>query len=92
MYWTSQSALFILFIVVLVGITIAMIKHYEQRQFGKERVCLFGLHFCATVYVRRKSGHELKQGKNQEEGADAEAKERSCLLACSLLSSRTQGH
>jgi hypothetical protein len=41
-----------------------------------------GLHFHIAVY-QRKSGQELKQGRNLEARADAEAMEGCCLLACS---------
>jgi hypothetical protein len=43
----------------------------------------FGLHFHITVHHQRKSGQEIKQGWNLEAGADAEAIEGCCLLACS---------
>ena len=43
---------------------------------------LIGLYFITAHYLR-KSGQELKQGRNLEAGADAEAMEGSCLLACS---------
>ena len=39
-------------------------------------------HHC---YYWRKAGQELKQGRNLEAGADAEAMVWSCLLACSSL-------
>ena len=41
---------------------------------------LFGLQFHNTVHHCRKSGLELKQGRNLEAGADAKVKEGSCLL------------
>ena len=43
---------------------------------------LFGLYIHITV--QRKSGQELKQGRNLEAGADAEAMEECCLLMCFL--------
>jgi hypothetical protein len=39
---------------------------------------LFGLHFHITVHHQRKLGQELKQGRNLEAGADAEAIEECC--------------
>ena len=45
--------------------------YHETAGLGKERVCLFGL-----------IAQELKQGRNLEAGADAEAIEECCLLAC----------
>jgi hypothetical protein len=44
---------------------------------------LFSLHFHTTVHHQRKSGQEVKQGQNLEAGADEEAMEECCLLACS---------
>jgi hypothetical protein len=57
---------------------------------------LFGLHFHFVYYYsiiinviiydvvhhRRKSGQALKQGRNLEAGAEAEAMEQCCSLAC----------
>ena len=50
---------------------------------------LFGLYFHITVHYQRKSGQELKQGRNLETGADAEVMEGVLLtdfllMACSL--------
>jgi hypothetical protein len=44
---------------------------------------LFGLHLHITVYYQRKPGKKLKQDGNLEAGADAEASEVCCFLACS---------
>ena len=48
---------------------------------------MFGLHFHITVRLQRKSGQELKQDRNLEAGADAEATEGLLtgilLMACS---------
>ena len=42
---------------------------------------------------QRKSGQELKEGRNLEAGADAEAMEGAAYIGLlSLLSYRTQGH
>ena len=48
-----------------------------------------GLHFTISVHHQRKSGQKLKQNKNLEAGADAEAMEECCLnglllVACSI--------
>jgi hypothetical protein len=43
---------------------------------------LFDLHFCISVHHKRKSGQELKQDRNLEAGADAEAMEGCCILVC----------
>jgi hypothetical protein len=43
---------------------------------------LLGVHFQIIVHHWRKSGQELKQDWNLEAGADAEAMEGCCLLAC----------
>jgi hypothetical protein len=71
-------------------------KHHDQKQYGEERVYLVSA-FMALSYHGRKSGQELKHGRNLETGADAEDVEEGCLLACShdflsLLSYRTQDH
>jgi hypothetical protein len=39
--------------------------------------------FILLFYHQRKSGQELKQGRNTKAGSDAEAMEECCLLACS---------
>jgi hypothetical protein len=44
---------------------------------------LFGLHFQITVHHLRKSGQELKQGRNLKIGAEAEAIDKYYLLVCS---------
>ena len=46
-------------------VTIVVMKHLQRRG-------LFGLHFHITVHHQRKSGQELKQGRNLEAGADVE--------------------
>lgn len=48
-----------------------------------ERKDLFGLHLHITVHKRKKSGQEVKQSRNPEAGARAEAMEGCCLLVCS---------
>jgi hypothetical protein len=68
-----------------------------KMQVGEERF-LSDLHFHIAVHHQRKSGLELKQGRNLEAGADAEAMEGCCFLACSLglllnlFSNRIQDH
>jgi hypothetical protein len=56
-------------------------KHHDQKASlgGKS---LFGLYFHIAIHHQRKLGQELTQGRNLEAGADAEAMERGCLLAC----------
>jgi hypothetical protein len=46
-------------------------KHHNQSNLDRNGVS--GLHFHIIVHHRRKSGQELKQGRNLEAGADAEA-------------------
>jgi hypothetical protein len=48
-----------------------------------ERVGLAYTSRSVTVHHGKKSGQELKQDRNLEAGADAEAMEGCCLLACS---------
>ena len=57
-----------------------MTKHWPKANF-EER--LFSFCFCIIVHNQGKSGQELKQGRNLEAGADAEAMDGCCLLACS---------
>ena len=53
--------------------SMAVMEHYDQSNLGREG--LFGLHFHTVVYHWRRSGQELKQGRNLEAGAEAEAME-----------------
>jgi hypothetical protein len=57
-----------------------------KKQVGEERVF-----FCSHLHIavvfgdfnhQKKSGQEFTQGRNTEAGADAEALEGCCLLAC----------
>ena len=67
--------------VALVRVSIGATKHHKQATWeGKGLFCL-GSHII--VHHWRKSGQELKQGRNLEAGADAEAMEECCLLVCS---------
>ena len=56
------------------------VMKYWQKETGKERVYL-ALYFHIIVHHWRNSMQGLKQGRNLEEGADAEAMKGSCLLA-----------
>ena len=68
-------------VLVLIRISIASMKHMTKASWGGKG--LFSLCFHVTVHHQRKSGQELKQGRNLEAGADTEAKKRYCLLAWS---------
>jgi hypothetical protein len=70
-------------------------KPHDQR--NSERKDLLSLCFHFAVHHQRKSGQELKQGRNLEAGAGAEAKEGAAYWLAphgllSLLSRRTQDH
>ena len=58
---------------VFVRIFMAVMKHCDQSNLGRKRF----------IQLMLKSGQELKQGRNLEAGADAEAMEGCRLLACS---------
>ncbi|EDL77409.1 rCG25260 [Rattus norvegicus] len=62
-------------------VTSAVIKHMTKETWGGKG--LFSLYYHITICHQRKSGQELKQGRNLEAGADAETMEGCCLLACS---------
>jgi len=65
-------------------VSIAETKHRDQKaSWGGKG--LFSLHFCIAVHNLRKSGQELKQGRNLETGADTEVMEECCLLSCSPM-------
>jgi hypothetical protein len=66
-------------VLVRVSIPAQNIKDWEAIWGGKG---LFSLHFHIAVYHQRKSGQEVTLGRNLEAGADAEAVEECCLLAC----------
>ena len=53
---------------------IAAMKHHDQKA-SWERKRFIQLHFHIAIYHQKKSGQKLKQGRNLEAGADAEAKE-----------------
>ena len=74
----------------LVRVSIAAMKQHNQSNLERKGF----IWVCISIW---KSGQELKQGWNLEAGADAEAMEGCCLLACSswltqLLSYRIQYH
>ena len=73
--------------VVLVRVSIAVSKHHVQKA-SLGRKSFFDLHFHIPVH-QRKSEQELKQGRDLKAGADAEAMEGCCLLACSSLFSQS---
>jgi hypothetical protein len=82
-------------IAVCLRITIAVMKHCEKVNQGAKGY--YGLYFHISVHYGRKLRQELKQGRNLEAGADAEAMEECCLLPCScdllsLFSYRTPDH
>jgi len=75
---------------VLVRVTIAVMRHHDKGGLGGKG--LFSLHFHSTVHHWQESGQELKQERNLEAGADAEAMEKCSLLvclACLLIEPRT---
>jgi hypothetical protein len=58
---------------------------------------LLSSHFLIVIHHQKEVRQELKQGRNLEAEADAEAMEGCCLLTCShgllsLLSYKTQDH
>ena len=74
----GQSAEDLVF--VFVRVTSAM-KHHNQKQL-EDRSAYFA-YFFTSVHHQMQSWQELKQGRNLEAGADAEAMEEYCFLACS---------
>jgi hypothetical protein len=71
-------------------------KHHARKASCGEKD-LFGLYFQITIHHQRKSGQELKQDRNLEAEADAEAMEGAAYWLTphdlfSLLSYRTQDH
>ena len=63
---------------ILVRVTIVIVKHHDQKQVGEHS---FALHFHIIVHHRRKSGQELRQGRNLKAEGDAETLEECCLLS-----------
>ena len=64
---------------VLARVSTAVMNHHEQKQAGKEGVCLTYTSTALCITEGRRQG--LKQGRNLEAGADAEGLEGCCLLA-----------
>ena len=67
---------------VSIKVTVAVMKHHDQKQLEEERV-LFLTAPCNTSHQKQR-GQELTRGRNQKAGADREAMDGCCLLACSL--------
>jgi hypothetical protein len=64
---------------VIVRVSITVLKcHGLKASWGGK--ALVSLHFHITVHHQKKYGQELKQSRNLEVGADAEAMEKCCLL------------
>jgi hypothetical protein len=66
---------------VLVCVSLAVMKHLAQKANGGG-VFISLTH--SSIIIKGSEGREFKQGWNLESGADAEATEGCCLLACSL--------
>ena len=67
---------------VFIRVSVAVMKHQDQSNLRRNGFC--GLHFHSAVSHQRKSRQELKQGRNLEAEAHAEAMKGCCLLACFL--------
>lgn len=79
-YFTSIKYIFdqnIILIKYIFGHSLAVKKHYDERQPGKERTFLI-------LYYPGKLEQELRQGRALEAGTGADAVGKCCLLACSL--------
>jgi hypothetical protein len=57
---------------------IAVMKHHEKSNLGRE-----GFIWLIPHHSSSSTGQELRQSRNPESGADAEAMEECCLLICS---------
>lgn len=66
------------FIPVLIRVSIAAMKHHDQKQVGEERAYSV---YVSTLYSKIRI--ETQTGQKPEAGGDAEAMEGCCLLACS---------
>lgn len=67
---------------MLINVSFAVMKPYDQKQFGEENVHLFGSHFHSTLFIIEEVRTETQvQGRNLEVGADIETLEGCCLLA-----------
>jgi hypothetical protein len=58
-----------------------VIRYQDQKLLGEEGV-YFSLEFHITTYYGRKSGQEIKLGRNLEAGSEVKAMEGRCCLAC----------
>jgi hypothetical protein len=58
-------------------------KHHDQSNVGRKGFIWLTLTSTSLFITERKLGQELRQGRNLEAGADAEAMERCYSLACS---------
>jgi hypothetical protein len=68
---------------LVLGFLLLQRNTVTKRQVGEERV--YSAYTCTLLFITKGSfGQELKQGRNLEAGADAEAMEECCLLDCSL--------
>ena len=71
------------FCIEVLGFPLLQQSNMTRKQIGEERVYL--VYISITLFITKESpGQELKQGRNLEVGADAEAMEECCLLTCSL--------
>ena len=66
---------------VLIRVTIAMIKHYDQKRLG--RGGLFGLHFHIHSLSLKEVGTEPQTRQNLNAGADTVTMKGCFLLTCS---------
>jgi hypothetical protein len=67
---------------VLVKVTIAAVKHYDESNLGRKGLIQLTLPYHNSSL--KKSGRDLKQGRNLEAGANTDSMEGCCLLAYSL--------
>jgi hypothetical protein len=65
---------------VLVRVTIAVVEQHDQKQLGEERVYLLTLPY--TVHQSQDMNQDMNQVRNLKAGADVEAMEECCFLAC----------
>ena len=66
---------------ILGWVSIAVVKHHDQKQLGKKRFC-FSIKFSGHTPSLR-GDRAGTQGRSLESGTEAEAVEEDCLLACS---------
>ena len=66
----------------LVRVTTAMMRQHKHKQVGEEKVDFTDSSIWHHHHPKQ-WGQGLKQGRNLEAGADAEAMEGCCLLSCS---------